>query len=105
MVLLDVGFPTGMEGDITSIDKNAAPTFKQAEPNGENIEMYFDYVTDEAMCVTISVFRSSIVANAKEVPVTVSDYYETANTLTVFYKSQVMSNATPEDVCLNRDCF
>ncbi|OWF38066.1 CD109 antigen-like [Mizuhopecten yessoensis] len=105
MILLNVGFPTGMEGDITSIGTSGAPTFKRAEQNVEDIDMYFDFVTDEATCVTIQVFRSSIVANAKEVPVTVSDYYETANRLTVFYKSKVSSNATPEDVCVDRDCF
>ncbi|XP_069129340.1 CD109 antigen-like [Argopecten irradians] len=105
MVLLDVGFPTGTEGDISLIDTSAASTFKNAERNEEDIEMYFDYVTADAMCVTIQVFRTSLVANAKEAAVTVSDYYETANSETVFYKSETLSGASPEDVCLDLDCF
>ncbi|XP_060078507.1 CD109 antigen-like [Ylistrum balloti] len=103
MALLKVGFPTGMEGDIKSIGTNEAATFKRAEQNGEDIEMYFDYVTNDESCVTVQVYRSSIVANAKKVPVTVCDYYETANTLTVFYKSTVLSRALPRDACV--DCL
>ena len=44
MAVLDIGEPTGMEADISSLDTKAAPTYRRIERHFRKVTLYFSEV-------------------------------------------------------------
>ncbi|KAK3099338.1 hypothetical protein FSP39_002832 [Pinctada imbricata] len=105
MALLEIGIPTGMEGDIESLDKSNLPEIKKVEAAYRKIDVYLDSVSSEVKCLSMDVNRVDWIARHKSVPVVLTDYYEPTNQVTKFYISKVLSNSTIIEVCQANGCM
>ncbi|VVC42395.1 Alpha-2-macroglobulin, thiol-ester bond-forming,Alpha-macroglobulin, receptor-binding,Alpha-2- [Cinara cedri] len=105
MVVMEVTLPSGY-----TINNDALPSLRLSNnvkrvetKDGDSVVMlYFDKMTAEEYCPTISAYRTHKVAKQKPVPVTVYDYYDQSRRARVFYEPRV---ATPCDICEDsEDC-
>ncbi|XP_039279526.1 CD109 antigen isoform X2 [Nilaparvata lugens] len=104
MAVMEVSLPSGF-----TVDSDALPSLQQSKhvkrvetKHGDTVVvLYFDKMTAEEYCPTVSAFRTHKVAMQKPVPVTVYDYYDQTRRARVFYEPRV---ATRCDICEDADC-
>ncbi|KAJ9588469.1 hypothetical protein L9F63_018159, partial [Diploptera punctata] len=98
MAVMEVSLPSGF-----TLDTDAVPTLKLSQyvkrvetKDGDTVVvLYFEKMTQEDYCVTITGFRSHKVAKLKPVPVTIYDYYDS-------FKSYIEYNFATGRVSLTR---
>ncbi|XP_023714120.1 CD109 antigen isoform X3 [Cryptotermes secundus] len=104
MAVMEVTLPSGF-----TVDSDALPSLRMSQnvkrvetKNGDTVIMlYFDKMTRQEYCPTVSAFRTHKVAKQKPVPVTIYDYYDSSRRARVFYEPRV---ATLCDICEGEDC-
>ncbi|XP_069677480.1 CD109 antigen-like isoform X2 [Periplaneta americana] len=104
MAVMEVTLPSGF-----TVDTNALPSLEMSQhvkrvetKDGDTVVMmYFDKMTKQEYCPTVSAFRTHKVAKQKPVPVTIYDYYDQSRRARVFYEPRV---ATLCDICEGEDC-
>ncbi|KAK7574336.1 hypothetical protein V9T40_011527 [Parthenolecanium corni] len=106
MAVMEVNLPSGFTVDtdaIPSLLLSYAKTIKKVETkNGETtLVLYFDSLSREEICPTVSAFRTHKVAHQKPVPVVQYDYYDQTRRSRTFYEVPT-SNIC--DICEESDC-
>ncbi|XP_021920080.1 CD109 antigen-like isoform X2 [Zootermopsis nevadensis] len=104
MAVMEVTLPSGF-----TVDSDTLPSLQMSQnvkrvetKNGDTVVMlYFDKMTKQEYCPTVSAFRTHKVAKQKPVPVTIYDYYDSSRRARVFYEPRV---ATLCDICEGEDC-
>ncbi|XP_006620960.1 CD109 antigen-like isoform X1 [Apis dorsata] len=104
MVVMEVNLPSGF-----TVDKESLPSLEVSQnvkrvetKNGDTIViLYFDEMSRQEYCPTVSAFRTHKVAKQKPVPVTIYDYYDSSRRARVFYEPR---KATLCDICEDEDC-
>ncbi|CAC5405667.1 CD109 [Mytilus coruscus] len=77
MGYMEIALPTGMEADMEYMDTTSTyGLFKKREASSDQLNLYFDWITTEEMCVEIDIDRISLVAKQKPVPARLSEYYK-----------------------------
>nr|CAD7424613.1 unnamed protein product [Timema monikensis] len=104
MAVMEVTLPSGF-----TVDSDSLPSLQVSE-NVKRVEtkdgdtvllLYFDKMTRQEYCPTVSAFRTHKVAKQKPVPVTIYDYYDSSRRARVFYEPRV---STLCDICEGEDC-
>ncbi|XP_050479205.1 thioester-containing protein 1 allele R1-like isoform X2 [Bombus huntii] len=104
MVVMEVSLPSGF-----TVDKESLPSLEVSQnvkrvetKNGDTVViLYFDEMSRQEYCPTVSAFRTHKVAKQKPVPVTIYDYYDSSRRARVFYEPR---KATLCDICEDEDC-
>lgn len=105
MGYLEVSIPTGMEADISSlITKATGGLFKRIEKAFRQVNLFFDWITTQTMCIEININRVALVARHQPVPVKLSEYYEPSNEVIKLYSSPALSRSTIFEVCGPNRC-
>ncbi|VDI12906.1 CD109 antigen [Mytilus galloprovincialis] len=100
MGYMEIALPTGMEADMESMNTTRTyGLYKKREASSDHLNLYFDWITTKEMCVEINIDRVNLVAKQKPVPARLSEYYEQSNEVIRMYESNVLSQASAEDVC------
>nr|CAD7195115.1 unnamed protein product [Timema douglasi] len=104
MAVMEVTLPSGFTVDSDSLPSlQVSENVKRVETkDGDTVLMlYFDKMTRQEYCPTVSAFRTHKVAKQKPVPVTIYDYYDSSRRARVFYEPRV---STLCDICEGEDC-
>ncbi|XP_052103778.1 CD109 antigen-like [Mytilus californianus] len=105
MGMLEISLPSGMEADLESIDTtNTGGQYKKVEKAFRQINLYFDAILSEQMCIEVDIKRVALVARHKPVWVKLREYYEPSNEVVKFYQSKALANATIIEVCGPNNC-
>ncbi|XP_052071276.1 CD109 antigen-like [Mytilus californianus] len=105
MGILEISLPSGMEADLNSIDTtNTGGQYKKVEKAFRQINLYFDAILSEQMCIEVDIKRVALVARHKPVWVKLREYYEPSNEVIKFYQSKALANATIIEVCGPNNC-
>ncbi|VDI44665.1 Hypothetical predicted protein [Mytilus galloprovincialis] len=105
MGYIEITKPTGMETDIGSLNTSSTfGLFKKKEITANQLNLYFDWITNKEMCIDINIDRVSLVAKQKPVPCRISEYYEQSNEVIKMYQSKVLSSSSISDVCGSTNC-
>ncbi|XP_063427674.1 CD109 antigen-like [Mytilus trossulus] len=105
MGILEISLPSGMEADLDSIDTtNTGGQYKKVEKAFRQINLYFDTILSEQMCIEVDIRRVALVARHKPVWVKLREYYEPSNEVVKFYQSKALANATIIEVCGPNNC-
>ncbi|XP_071158706.1 CD109 antigen-like isoform X2 [Mytilus edulis] len=105
MGYIEITKPTGMETDIGSLNTSSTyGLFKKKEITADQLNLYFDWITNKEMCIDINIDRVSLVAKQKPVPCRISEYYEQSNEVIKMYQSKVLSSSSISDVCGSTNC-
>lgn len=104
MAVMEVTLPSGF-----TVDADALPSLRTSQnvkrvetKNGDTVVvLYFDKMTRQEYCPTVSAFRTHKVAKQKPVPVTIYDYYDSSRRARAFYEPRV---STLCDICEGEDC-
>lgn len=79
MAVMEVTLPSGFTVDIDSLPSlEVSQNVQKVETSHGNtkVNLYFNNITIEEYCPTISAFRTHKVAKQKPVPVVLYDYYD-----------------------------
>ncbi|KAB7494034.1 Antigen, partial [Armadillidium nasatum] len=104
MAVLDVSLPSGYVIDndlIPSLYNYDRVKRVEKKENGAGVLLYFDSLTPQEVCPSISAYRVSKVAFQKRAPVRVYDYYDTSRQARQFYEP---APATLCDICDLDEC-
>lgn len=104
MAVMEVSLPSGFTVDSDSLPSlEVSQNVKRVETkDGDTVVvLYFDKMTRQEYCPTISAYRTHKVAMQKPVPVSIYDYYDSSRRARVFYEPRV---ATLCDICEDEDC-
>ncbi|BES88505.1 thioester-containing protein [Nesidiocoris tenuis] len=104
MAVMEVTLPSGYTADLDKLPSlEYSQSVKRVETkNGDTVVvLYFDQMTDQELCPTVSAFRTHKVAKQRPVPVTLYDYYDQSRKARVFYEPLVANLC---DICENEDC-
>ncbi|XP_049951328.1 CD109 antigen-like isoform X5 [Schistocerca serialis cubense] len=104
MAVMEVSLPSGFTVDSDSLPSlEVSQNVKRVETkDGDTVVvLYFDKMTRQEYCPTISAYRTHKVAKQKPVPVSIYDYYDSSRRARVFYEPRV---ATLCDICEDEDC-
>ncbi|WAQ97873.1 CD109-like protein [Mya arenaria] len=97
MALLELGLLSGFEPGAFSITD--LTIFKRVETIKNKQNYYFDEVpSDEESCFKVEMQRVGLVAGSQPGVVSLSDYYEPSNAVTVMYQPALLGNATVCDL-------
>ncbi|XP_063245195.1 CD109 antigen-like isoform X2 [Bacillus rossius redtenbacheri] len=104
MAVMEVALPSGFTVDLETLPSlQASENVKRVETkDGDTtVMLYFDKMSAQENCPTVSAHRTHKVAKQKPVPVTIYDYYDSSRRARVFYQPRV---ATLCDICEGEDC-
>ncbi|KAJ8921010.1 hypothetical protein NQ315_015806 [Exocentrus adspersus] len=104
MAVMEVTLPSGFTADVDSLPSlEVSQHVQKVETRRGNTEivLYFNNITVEEYCPTISAFRTHKVAKQKPVPVVLYDYYDSSRRARVFYRGPT---STLCDICEDEDC-
>ncbi|KAJ8960843.1 hypothetical protein NQ318_020139 [Aromia moschata] len=104
MAVMEVTLPSGFTADVDSLPSlEVSQNVQKVETrNGlTKIILYFNNITRNEYCPTVSAFRTHKVAKQKPVPVVIYDYYDSSRRARVFYSGP---KATLCDICDDEDC-
>ncbi|KAK2720960.1 hypothetical protein QYM36_004745 [Artemia franciscana] len=88
MAVLDVSVPSGFTVDEDSVPE--LTTYKdvklaEMKEDGSGVLIYFDSVTQDTVCPSVTAFRTYKVSEQRKVPVVMYDYYDNSRRARVFY--------------------
>ncbi|KAF5298450.1 hypothetical protein FQR65_LT01229 [Abscondita terminalis] len=104
IAVMEVNLPSGFTADIDSlpsleVSQNVQKVITKNEDT--TVVLYFNNLTTNEYCPTVSAFRTHKIATQKPVPVIVYDYYDSSRRARVFYK---IKRITLCDICENEEC-
>ncbi|BET03017.1 thioester-containing protein [Nesidiocoris tenuis] len=105
MAVMEVTLPSGYTIDNDGIKSlKLTNNVKRVETKDDDtiVVLYFDNVTKEKLCASISADRTFKVAKQRPVPVTIYDYYDTSRRATEFYSPPAVQLC---DICDGDDCL
>ncbi|KAK3612490.1 hypothetical protein CHS0354_024460 [Potamilus streckersoni] len=97
MVLLDIGAPSGFEADKSSVVMISE--IKRIEDSSDRLVIYFDQVTSEKICISVTMRRESLVAKVQAATVRVYSYYDPDKRTVKSYLPTGLKNNSLCDVC------
>lgn len=104
MAVMDVSLPSGYIVDndlIPGLYDYSGVKLVEKKSDDSGVLVYFDYLTPEEVCPTVSAYRVNKVAFQQPTPVQVYDYYDTSRRARRFYKALP---ATLCDICDLDEC-
>ncbi|XP_077443241.1 CD109 antigen [Stigmatopora argus] len=101
MALAEVGLLSGFS--LSSEEAPLGGTVKKVEAFPGKAVVYFDSVTTEEVCVSLSLLVEFKVAKVREAPVSVYDYYQPRRRSTAWYSSEWREDADACQFC-GDDC-
>lgn len=105
MAVMEVNFPSGFTVDTDSLPSlEVSQNVQKVETKHDNtaVLLYFNNITRQEYCPTVSAFRTHKVARQKPVPVVIYDYYDSSRRARIFYKPRVVTTLC--DICDEEDC-
>ncbi|XP_050412035.2 CD109 antigen isoform X2 [Patella vulgata] len=97
MAIMEVGIVSGFTLDSSNLATQTE--IKRFELGFRNVILYFDQITNNSTCVEIHLIRSDKVGKVKPAFVKVYDYYDSDNSVTVFYQAVMASQMEVCDSC------
>nr|DBA26422.1 TPA: hypothetical protein GDO54_010687 [Pyxicephalus adspersus] len=97
MVLVEVGFLNGFQLGPESIP--ITEPVASVEPKENKVYLYLYSLTRDTVTVSVPMIRSANVARSQDAVVTITEYYNTRNTVSSSYNSAKMKNLTVCDFC------
>ncbi|VEN35278.1 unnamed protein product, partial [Callosobruchus maculatus] len=104
MAVMEVTLPSGFTADVDSLPSLEVSQNAQKVETSHDLSkviIYFNNITREEYCPTVSAYRTYKVAKQKPVPVIVYDYYDSSKRARIFYRGPT---ATLCDICDGEDC-
>ncbi|KAH3723811.1 hypothetical protein DPMN_049605 [Dreissena polymorpha] len=97
MAVMEVGTPSGFYPDVVSVV--SVPVHKRLELESRKVVLYFDEISSQDTCSTLTFHRSGMVAGVQPVPVRIFDYYNPAKQVTEFYVPAAIRGSEICDIC------
>ncbi|ESO98776.1 hypothetical protein LOTGIDRAFT_231164 [Lottia gigantea] len=102
MAILETVLISGFRVDDSQLQNNKL--IKRMESDQRKFILYFDEVGNTPMCLKLRLIKGEVVGKVKPGFVTITDYYNPENSVTVSYKSSIGENAPvcalcPQGVC------
>ncbi|KAG9509989.1 CCR4-NOT transcription complex subunit 1, partial [Fragariocoptes setiger] len=104
MALMEVQLPSGYTADVDALPGGTRhERIKRVDTSqgDTHVQVYFDSLSRDEVCVTVPAHRTAKVANGQRVPVTIYDYYDRQQAARVFYEPLA---STTCDICEGTDC-
>ncbi|XP_052244580.1 pregnancy zone protein-like [Dreissena polymorpha] len=97
MAVMEVGTPSGFYPVVVNVV--SVPVHKRLELESRKVVLYFDEISLQDTCSTLTFHRSGMVAGVQPVPVRIFDYYNPAKQVTEFYVPAAIRGSEICDVC------
>nr|XP_014289274.1 CD109 antigen-like isoform X3 [Halyomorpha halys] len=104
MAVMEIVLPSGY-----TVDSDALPSLQlnhkvkriETKEGDTTVVLYFDKMTKEEICPTISAYKTHKVALQRPVPIVLYDYYDQSRKARMFYEPL---RTMPCDICEGEDC-
>ncbi|KAL4240835.1 hypothetical protein ACF0H5_001623 [Mactra antiquata] len=97
MAILEVESLSGFVPKIDTVITE--PAHRKLEMNIRKTVLYFDQITVDWTCATITMERIGMIAGAQPVAVRIYDYYEPSNQVTEFYVPKILQRSEVCEIC------